>query len=59
VQNVWNQIAQMAGVAFHNTLAQNARMFAMLDTTLADGVSALRREVCLPPLASGHGHQRN
>jgi hypothetical protein len=41
VQNVWNQIAQMAGIAFHNTLAQNARLFATLDTTLADGVVAL------------------
>jgi PAP2 superfamily protein len=41
VQNVWNQIAQMAGTAFHNTLGQNARMFALVDTTLADGVVAL------------------
>jgi hypothetical protein len=41
VQNVWNQIAQMAGMAFGNSLAQNARMFAMLDTSLADGVIAL------------------
>jgi hypothetical protein len=24
VQNVWNQIAEMTGTAFHNTLAQNA-----------------------------------
>jgi hypothetical protein len=41
VQNVWNQIAQMAGTAFHNTLAQNARMFALLDTGIADSVIAL------------------
>lgn len=41
VQNVWNQIAQTAGMAHDNTLAQNARMFAMLDTSVADGVIAL------------------
>jgi membrane-associated phospholipid phosphatase len=41
VQNVWNQIAQMAGIASHNTLAQNARMFALVDTSLADSVIAL------------------
>jgi PAP2 superfamily len=41
VQNVWNQIAEMAGVAFGNTLGENARMFALLDTGLADGVIAL------------------
>jgi hypothetical protein len=41
VQNVWNQIAQMAGLTFGNSLAQNARMFALLDTSLADGVIAL------------------
>ena len=41
VQNVWNQIAQTAGMAHHNTLAQNARMFAVLDTSVADGVIAL------------------
>src|SRR5438445_905042 len=41
VQNVWNQIAQMAGVSFENSLEQNARIFALLDTSLADGVIAL------------------
>jgi hypothetical protein len=41
VQNVWNQIAEMAGSAFGNTLEQNARMFAVLDAGLADGVIAL------------------
>lgn len=41
IQNVWNQIAQTAGLAFHNTLEQNARMFALVDTSLADGVIAL------------------
>src|SRR6266702_350643 len=38
---VWNQIAQTAAATFHNGLAANARMFAMLDVTLADGVIAL------------------
>jgi PAP2 superfamily len=38
---VWNQIADQAGVGFGNSLAQNARMFAQLDTTLADGAIAL------------------
>jgi hypothetical protein len=41
VQNVWNQIAEQAGLAFHNTLGENARMFALVDTSLADGVIAL------------------
>ena len=41
VQNVWNQIAQMAGTSFDNSLEKNARMFALLDTSLADGVIAL------------------
>jgi hypothetical protein len=40
VWNVWNQIAQMAGLSFGNTLEQDARMFALLDTSLADGVIA-------------------
>jgi PAP2 superfamily len=38
---VWNQIADQAGVAFGNSLAQNARLFAALDTTLADSAIAL------------------
>jgi hypothetical protein len=41
VQNVWNQIAQTAGLSFDNSLEQNARLFALLDTSLADGVIAL------------------
>jgi len=32
----WNVIAQIAATQKNNTLAQNARLFAMLDTTLAD-----------------------
>jgi hypothetical protein len=38
---VWNQIAEQAGVAFNNTLEQNARALALLDTSLADGAIAL------------------
>lgn len=38
---VWNQIADQAALGFGNTLEQNARMFALLDTTLADGAIAL------------------
>ena len=41
VQNVWNQIAQTAGLAYRNSLAQNARMFALLNAGVADGVIAL------------------
>jgi PAP2 superfamily len=38
---VWNQIADQAALGFGNSLAQNARLFALLDTTLADGAIAL------------------
>jgi len=38
---VWNQVAEQAGVAFGNSLEQNARLFAQLDTTLADSAIAL------------------
>jgi hypothetical protein len=38
---VWNQIADQAAVGFGNGLEQNARLFAVLDTTLADGAIAL------------------
>jgi hypothetical protein len=38
---VWNQIADQAAVAMGNSLEQNARLFALLDTTLADGAIAL------------------
>jgi PAP2 superfamily len=38
---VWNQIADQAGVGFGNSLEQNARVLAQLDTTLADGAIAL------------------
>jgi PAP2 superfamily len=38
---VWNQIADQAAIGFGNSLAQNARVFALLNTTLADGAVAL------------------
>jgi hypothetical protein len=38
---VWNQIGQLAGMSSNNSLEQNARMFALLDTSVADGVIAL------------------
>jgi hypothetical protein len=38
---VWNQIADQAAIGFDDSLAQNARLFAVLDTTLADGAIAL------------------
>jgi hypothetical protein len=41
IQNVWNGIAQTAALAHHDTLDENARLFALLDTTLADSVIAL------------------
>ena len=40
VQSLWNQIAETAGMSFHDSLAQNARLFALLDTSLADDVIA-------------------
>jgi hypothetical protein len=38
---VWNQVADQAAIGFGNDLAQNARLFAQLDTTLADSAIAL------------------
>ena len=38
---VWNQAADQAGLAFRNTLERNARMFAVLDATLADSAITL------------------
>jgi len=40
IQNYWNEIAQTASLAHHLTTAQNARLFALLNLTLADGVIA-------------------
>jgi hypothetical protein len=38
---VWNQIADQAAAGFSNSLEQNARLFAVLDTTLADSAIAV------------------
>jgi hypothetical protein len=38
---VWNQVADQAGIGFGNNLEQNAQVFALLDTTLADSAIAL------------------
>jgi hypothetical protein len=38
---VWNKVADQAAVGFGNSLEQNARLFALLDTSLADGAIAL------------------
>ena len=36
----WNKIAETAALAHHDTLMQNARLFALLDLTFADSVIA-------------------
>jgi PAP2 superfamily protein len=38
---VWNQIAEQAASAFHNSVAQNARLFGVLNATLGDSAIAL------------------
>lgn len=40
IQNYWNEIAQTAAISHHNTLPQNARLFALLNLALADDVIA-------------------
>jgi membrane-associated phospholipid phosphatase len=40
IQNYWNEIAQTASLAHHLTTAQGARLFALLNLALADGVIA-------------------
>jgi hypothetical protein len=40
IQNYWNEIAQTATLQHHDTLRQDARLFAVLDVTLADSVIA-------------------
>jgi hypothetical protein len=40
IQNYWNEIAQTAAQARELTTAQSARLFALLNLTLADGVIA-------------------
>ena len=38
IQNYWNEIAQTASVAHNLTTAENARLFGLLNLSLADGV---------------------
>ena len=38
---VWNQVAEQAATAFHNSLDQNARLFGLLNATLGDSAIAL------------------
>jgi hypothetical protein len=40
IQNYWNEIAQTAALDRHLTIAQNARLFALLNLSVADGVIA-------------------
>jgi hypothetical protein len=40
IQNYWNEIAQTAALQHGNTLPQSARLFALLDLSLADSVIA-------------------
>jgi hypothetical protein len=40
IQNYWNEIAQSASIDRHLTTAQNARLFALLNLSFADGVIA-------------------
>jgi PAP2 superfamily len=40
IQNYWNEVTQTAALANNLTLAQSARLFALLDLTLADSVIA-------------------
>jgi hypothetical protein len=40
IQNYWNEIAQTASIDRHLTTAQNARLFALLNLSVADSVIA-------------------
>jgi PAP2 superfamily protein len=40
IQNYWNEIAQTAALAHHLSLARTARLFALLNISLADSVIA-------------------
>ena len=55
IQNYWNEIAQTASVAHNLTTAQNARLFALLNLSFADGVIAFYDALCCkdgqPPAA--------
>jgi hypothetical protein len=43
IQNYWNEIAQTASLAHNLTTAENARLFALLNLSFADGVIAFYR----------------
>src|SRR5439155_11889057 len=38
IWDYWNEIAQSASIAHHDTLAQDAQLFAQLNTSFADSV---------------------
>jgi hypothetical protein len=40
IQNYWNEIAQTASLERHLTIPQEARLFALLNLSFADGVIA-------------------
>jgi len=40
IQNYWNEIAQTAAIAHHDGLVEDARLFAQLNLSLADGTIA-------------------
>jgi hypothetical protein len=40
IQNYWNEIAQTASLAHHDSVADDARVFALLNTSFADDVIA-------------------
>ena len=40
IQNFWNEITQSAALAHHLSTARSARLFALLDLSIADGVIA-------------------
>jgi hypothetical protein len=40
IQNYWNEIAQTASLAHHDTVTQDARLFALLNMSLADDAIA-------------------
>jgi hypothetical protein len=40
IQNYWNEIAQTASLAHHDSVGEDARLFALLNTSFADDVIA-------------------
>jgi len=45
----WNEIAETAALAHHDTLAEDARLFALLDLSFADATIAA--SIAIPPTA--------